>query len=220
MQIIRTVTALAAAGALFAGCSSEAVGRPVVVVGAEATTTTRPISSTTTTTTAAALTTTTTASPYVREVESENGWRYRIAVAAPVADPSSSYGGCVKVAQPGKTNLHYAVAIENLQADRPAPWPYLRAQLNLNESGTASVRPDRYGMFPFRGVTIAPNASDSPCFLNFSLSTSRFRPETIPAGSTSTFVITAGPVAGSLPPGTILTVTLPGDSTFSIPTDL
>lgn len=132
-------------------------------------------------------------------------------------DPSPSPAGCVRVAKPGQTNLIYGLVVDNLLTDRPVPWPEIQAAVNLNEAGTATAPPGQYGIYPFHGVEIAPNASDTVCFLASFLSGSRFRPEMISAGSSDRFMITAGPITDPPPAGTALVVKLPDGQTVSIP---
>ena len=198
--------------AVLTGCGGTN-SHGVALADAQRTETTTPVTAIppSTTTATSVSTTTTTTNPYVlaREVTSKDGWRYRVTIAAGIPQPDPTDDRCVQLAPPGTTNLRWAISVENLLADRPAPWPGLFTGLNLNEAGTAIDKQATTVLkaLSFRPVDISPNEM-SMCGLRSALWGGSRSEHLIPPGGTAEFSVTAGPIPEPVPEGTELLMDL------------
>lgn len=201
-RAMRRMLVLAATMMLTAGCGSSG-GRDAASSSAGAESTSTTTSASVSSTTAPEL-----SAMVEKEMETPAGWRYMIRITPTGASPDASEGGCIETAPPGRTNLTFEMEIENLIADRAAPWPNLFTGLNMNEFGTA-VMPEATNVeeADFSTLEITPNDPDKPCFLQLAIGPGLgAEPREIPAGGTKSFVIVAGSPVDPLPDGIELLV--------------
>lgn len=193
----RTAMTLVAASLMLAGCggSGPTSERQAGAVGDTTTTMATAAPSTTTTTTVQV-------AGNATEITTSEGWQYRVIVGSLGYNGSPSQDGCVKVAAPGQTNLWWAIRVENLLADRPAPIPPIHSVgLNLNAAGTAvQSGTSQEIMLPFERVTVEPSPFGM-CGLRHLVTGSK---DLVPAGGSTDFIVTAGPVSDPIPTGTQL----------------
>lgn len=192
--------------AFLAGC-----GGGVADEASSATTTTTLPSTTTTvsvttttvpsTTTTAPVTTTTTdalaqSAVVIDEVETEDGWRFQVAIIPRGANPEASPAGCIDVAPPGQTNLTFDVLIINLIDDRSAPNPQFVLSSNLIGDGTvAASDPFAEETYQARGVgavvEVIPDEAGTRCLLAIGPDIGA---QSIDPGGVFTFQATFGPI--------------------------
>lgn len=222
MKIMRTLGLLSALGAL-AGCGSQANDSQTNAGAVETTTTTQAAPSTTTTTVPPTTTTTTDPRVVIQDVKTSSGWHYRITIVPEAPDPSPTDDRCVRVAPPGQTNLRWDITAENLLTDRPAPWPSIQVETNLNEAGTAIHKQATTVMKAiqasqaadeFRIVDIAPNET-TMCGLRSMLYGGQRDEHLIPPGGSAEFVATTEAVSDPIPAGAALIVS--GDPDVIVP---
>lgn len=154
--------------------------------------TTRSTAETTTTMSLAAL-----SAVVIDDVETEEGWRYRISVV-PIGDsPESSPGGCVETAPPGRRNLQFAVVVTNLISDRPAPSPQFVVSNNLVGDGSvAATDPFSYETISARTTQnvseVVPAEPGTACLLTSGVGKGD---QSIESGGEFIFQATFGPIA-------------------------
>jgi uncharacterized protein YceK len=190
---------------LLGGCSSSESDTPATTSPPNEVATTTPITTTTTPTTTTAATTTSTSTtttllgyvPAVAvEYEVAEGWRYTVSVFPKAPDPGSSPGGCIDPAPPGQTNIVFRMEIENMLADRESPSPWIVAGSNIGNDSDVLT-----GVDPFPDgdaesnwkilEEIVPNGPDTKCISAGAIYDTAGN---IPAGGSSTHLLTIGPV--------------------------
>lgn len=178
--------------------SATTTPTPTSIAKTEPTTTT---TAPTTTTTTSATTTTEAdifagAAVVVDHIETEEGWRYRVAVVPTGADPERSPGGCVDVAPPGQTNLTFDVLVENVIDDRSAPAVDFVLGSNLVGDGTVADFPPfsdemREARTSLNLIEMSPLEPDTLCVLAGSSGSPGVE---IPPGDHFRFRVKVGPV--------------------------
>ncbi len=153
------------------------------------------------------------------------GWEFTAVASAAEVLPDESPGGCVPTANPGTSNVFVNLKIVNEIDDRPAPYPNLILDDNLNEDATAAtpgITNEEAVSSSDRLIEITPNDSNLRCrsariLWGFEID------EEIPAGGSTDFTIVSGPLPTPVAAGTEILVEyydVNGDEGYwSIPVD-
>jgi hypothetical protein len=192
--------AITACGGTQAPETSVSDPAPTTAAAPETTTTTIPPTTTTT-----EATTTTTVDPFAQaavvidEIQTEEGWRFQVAVIPTGKNPEASPGGCIEIAPPDQTNLTFDVSIINLIADRSAPSPQFVLSSNLVGDGTV-VDSEPFAEETIRAgdsgaeVEVTPAEPGTSCILASGAGSGY---QVIDPGGTFTFEATMGPIVES-----------------------